>query len=91
MSDDLAPGHGNQRPHRIGDGDIGEHDNANETGTGQRFAAYGRGRCVDTCEIVSYSYQLARITHEPVRVERANVEIVCFIFRYKICIGHKIT
>lgn len=72
MSDDLTPGHGNQRPHRIGDGDVGEHDNADETGTGQSFAAYGRGRCVDTCEI--NSCQLAHITHESLRVDKANVD-----------------
>lgn len=72
MSDDLAPGHGDQRPHRIGDRDIGEHDNANETGTGQRFAAYSRGRCVDTCEI--NPYQLTHITHESLRVDKANAD-----------------
>lgn len=50
MSDDLAPGHGDERPHRVGDGHVREHDDTDETGTRQRFAADGRGRCVDTCE-----------------------------------------
>jgi len=51
MSYDLAPGHGDQSPYWIRDGDIREHDNTDETGTGQWFAADRRGWSVDACMI----------------------------------------
>lgn len=51
MSYDLAPGHGDESPYWIRDGDIREHDDTDETGTGQWFAGDRRGWCVDSCTI----------------------------------------
>lgn len=54
MSYDLAPGHGDEGPYWIRDWDIREHDNTDETGTGQWFAADRRGWSVDAVRILGW-------------------------------------
>lgn len=48
VSDNLTPGHGNQGPYWIRDWDIREHDNTDETRTGQWFASDGSWWGMDT-------------------------------------------
>lgn len=52
VSYDLTPCHGDQCPHRVGDGNVGEHDDTNETRARQWFAADGRRRGVDACKLI---------------------------------------
>lgn len=56
MSYDLTPGHGDESPYWIRDWDIREHDNTDETGTGQWFTADRRGWSVDAFTINIYYY-----------------------------------
>lgn len=54
MSYDLTPGHGDESPYWIRDWNIREHDNTDETRTGQRFTADRRGWCVDTVRVLRW-------------------------------------